>query len=218
MSTLATYSIATVSSAFSHGFVFFECCRFFTGLGIGGEYAAIKSAVDELIPGKVRGTVDLAVNATFWLGAILGSVASLFLLHTHAIPQQTGWRYAFGIGGALGFFVLLLRLGVPESPRWLMLRGYEDQAHKIVGDIEKKIADSGKQLPAPEGENLKITTRDHTPWRDIFKNMFGENRSRSILGLVLMAGQSFFFNAIFSPTGSSPSSSTTSGTKTFRSP
>ncbi len=195
--TLATYSIATIGTAFSHGLLFFAICRFFTGLGIGGEYAAINSAVDELIPGKVRGTVDLLVNATFWLGAALGSLASLFLLRGHGIPVDRGWRFAFGIGGTLGLAVLLLRLKVPESPRWLMLRGREEEAQKIVSAIEQRIEASGKTLPPLEGDKLRITVRDHTPWGEIFRNMTGENRQRSFLGLALMVAQSFFFNAIF---------------------
>ena len=196
--TLATYSIATVLTAFSHGFLFFVFVRFFTGFGIGGEYAAINSAVDELIPGKVRGTVDLIVNGTFWVGASIGAVATYILLHSGGGMQVVGWRYAFGIGGVLGAVVLLLRLGVPESPRWLMLRGREEEANRIVCEIEKQ-ASKGKpdSLPKCEDEKLKITVRDHTPWIEIYRNMTGENRSRSFLSLVLMVGQSFFFNAVF---------------------
>ncbi|ADW71288.1 MFS transporter [Granulicella tundricola] len=196
--TLATYSVATVCTAFSHGFLFFAVCRFFTGLGIGGEYAAINSAVDELIPGKVRGTVDLFVNGTFWVGASVGSVTALVLLGGSLFPQATSWRYAFGIGGGLGLLVLLLRLAVPESPRWLMLRGREEEAETIVRDVEQRVTtSSGKALTRPEGEKLKITFRDHTPWKEIFVNMLGENRQRSFLGLALMIAQSFFFNAVF---------------------
>ena len=195
--TLSTYSAATVASAFSHGFFTFAVFRFFTGFGIGGEYAAINSAVDELIPGKVRGTVDLVVNGTFWLGATAGSLAAMYLL-SGALPMDTGWRYAFGIGGSLGLGVLVLRLFVPESPRWLMLRGYEEKAGRIVAGIEDRATHGHPdQLPAPEGEKLKITVRDHTPLRDIVRNMSGENRARSILSLVLMASQAFFFNAVF---------------------
>ncbi len=195
--TLATYSVATICTSLSTGFLFFAFCRFFTGLGIGGEYAAINSAVDELIPGKVRGTVDLFVNATFWIGATIGSVAAFILLGGHGLPLDRSWRYAFGIGGALGLGVLLLRLRVPESPRWLMLRGKEQDADRVVGSIEEEIKKNGKQIPAPTDQKLKLVTRDHTPLKEIFKSMFVENRSRSFLGLALMVGQSFFFNAVF---------------------
>ena len=196
--TLATYSLATLASAFTHGLVAFSFCRFFTGVGIGGEYAAINSAVDELIPGKVRGTVDLIVNGTFWVGGSLGSVAAWFLLQGHGIPQTIGWRLAFGIGGTLGMAVLLLRLSVPESPRWLMLRGREQEANQVVTDIEAKVSKGHPQsLPEPEGDPLEIQVRDHTPMRDIVGNMLGENKQRSLLGLVLMVAQSFFFNAVF---------------------
>jgi MFS family permease len=196
--TLATYSIATVLTAFSHGFLYFAAVRFATGFGIGGEYAAINSAVDELIPGKVRGTVDLIVNGTFWVGASLGAVVTYLLLHGGGSLRTMGWRFAFGIGGVLGAAVLLLRLSVPESPRWLMLRGYEEDANRIVEEIENHASKGNRNsLPAPEGEKLKLTVRDHTPWRDIFRNMSGENRGRSFLSLVLMVAQSFFFNAVF---------------------
>ena len=196
--TLATYSLATVASAFSWNFLSFSLFRFFTGCGIGGEYSAINSAVDELIPGKVRGTVDLVVNGTFWVGATLGAVASLFLLHGHFLSAAVGWRYAFGVGGTLGAAVLFLRLYVPESPRWLMLRGHEDQANTIVRDIENKVSRGNPEsLPKPEGEKLKIVVRDHTPIKEIFHNMVGDNRMRSFLALTLMVGQSFFFNAVF---------------------
>ncbi|AXC14892.1 Major facilitator family transporter [Acidisarcina polymorpha] len=195
--TLATYSIATVATAFSGNFLTFMLFRSLTGLGIGGEYAAINSAVDELIPSKVRGTVDLAVNATFWVGASIGSLATLYLLHGHLFSPERGWRYAFGIGGSLGIAVLALRLFVPESPRWLMLRGREEQAEKIVKDIEDKVSKGAGELPRPEGDKLQLSVRDHTPWKEIFANMLGENRQRSFLGLVLMIGQSFFFNAVF---------------------
>ena len=196
--TLATYSIATVLTAFAHGFLFFAVVRFFTGFGIGGEYAAINSAVDELIPGKVRGTVDLIVNGTFWVGASIGAVATYFLLHAGGAAQHIGWRFAFGIGGVLGGAVLLLRLRVPESPRWLMLRGREEEADRVVREIEAAASKGNPEsLPKPEGDKLKITVRDHTPWSEIFRNMAGENRARSFLSIVLMVGQSFFFNAVF---------------------
>jgi MFS family permease len=196
--TLATYSLATIASAFSCNYLSFSVFRFFTGCGIGGEYSAINSAVDELIPGKVRGTVDLVVNGTFWVGATLGSLAAMFLLHGHGLSDAHSWRYAFGVGGSLGAAVLILRLYVPESPRWLMLRGYEEQANKVVSDIEDRVSrGSPGNLPAPQGDKLKITVRDHTPLKDIFRNMTGDNRQRSFLALTLMVGQAFFFNAVF---------------------
>ncbi len=196
--TLATYSLATIASAFSWNFLSFAIFRFLTGCGIGGEYSAINSAVDELIPGKVRGTVDLVVNGTFWVGATMGSLAAMFLLHGHGLPAATSWRYAFGVGGTLGAAVLVLRLYVPESPRWLMLRGYEERANKVVKEIEDKVSKGDpRSLPAPEGKKLKIIVRDHTPLKEIFRNMLGDNRQRSFLALTLMVGQAFFFNAVF---------------------
>jgi len=195
--TLALYSTATLATAFSWNFFSFALFRFFTGTGIGGEYAAINSAVDELIPGKVRGTVDLIVNATFWVGAAVGCLASMALLKGGVAPVNMGWRIAFGVGAVLGLGVLFLRLGVPESPRWLMLRGKEDDANKVVEEIEKKVSEKKGELPPPEGEKLKLKVRDHTPWGEIFHNMWVDNRKRSLLGLGLMVGQAFFYNAVF---------------------
>jgi MFS family permease len=196
--TVATYSLATLTSAFSWNFWSFAIFRALTGVGIGGEYAAINSAVDELIPGRIRGTVDLVVNGTFWVGGAIGSLASIYLLSGHAIGGRSAWRYAFGIGGLLGVIIFVLRLTVPESPRWLMLRGQEQRANDVVDEIEGRVTrnDAGR-LPKPEGDALKIKVRDHTPWREIFGNMFGENRKRTYLGLVLMVAQAFFFNAVF---------------------
>ena len=195
--TLATYALATIASAFSWGFVSFAVFRFFTGLGIGGEYAAINSAVDELIPGRLRGTVDLIVNGTFWLGATTGSLIAMFLLSGH-IPAAYGWRLAFGVGGVLALGVVALRIFVPESPRWLMLRGREQEASGIIDKIEASVSKNGERpLPKPEGDNLRIKVRSHTPLGEVFRNMVGENLSRSALALMLMVAQAFFFNAVF---------------------
>jgi len=197
LATVATYSIATLGTAFSVSYLTFALARFCTGLGIGGEYAAINSAVDELIPGKIRGRVDLFVNGTFWVGASLGAVATLLLLGPHGPPHAWGWRLAFGIGGVLGFGVLLLRLAVPESPRWLMLRGREEEARAVVDAIEREVRKHTPDLPRLEEKPLRLRTRDNTPWGEIFKYMLGPGRGRSLLGLVLMVGQAFFFNAMF---------------------
>jgi MFS family permease len=135
--TLGVYLTATAATAFSWNVWSFVLFRAMTGFGIGGEYAAINSAIDELIPAAVRGTVDLIVNATFWLGAALGSVATLFLLDSGLLPPAFGWRFAFGIGAILGLVIITLRKSVPESPRWLLLRGRRDEAEVIVRAIEQ---------------------------------------------------------------------------------
>lgn len=194
--TLALYLTATAATAFSWNFWSFFMFRFFTGTGIGGEYAAINSAIDELIPGRVRGHVDLVINATFWIGASLGSVGSLVLLQGGFFPPNLAWRFAFGIGAALGLGILAMRRSVPESPRWLMLRGYEKEAEDIVGNVERRVRESGAELPEPEGE-LELQVRDHTPFGDIWKHMAHDQRGRSCLGLSLMIAQSFFYNAVF---------------------
>lgn len=194
--TLALYLSATAATAFSWDFSSFLLFRFLTGAGIGGEYAAINSAVDELVPASVRGAVDLAINATYWIGAALGAVGTLFLLDSGRFPPGLSWRFAFGIGAALGLIILLLRRHVPESPRWLMLRGYEDEAHAIIEDIEEKIRKEKGDLPKAEGR-IRIAVRKYTPLGDVWKAMVHEHPKRSLLGLVLMVAQAFFFNAIF---------------------
>lgn len=194
--TLALYLTATAATAFSWNFWSFFLFRFFTGMGIGGEYAAINSAIDELIPGRVRGHVDLAINATFWVGAALGSLGSVLLLEGGFFSPNMGWRFAFGIGAVLGLGVLAMRRSVPESPRWLMLRGFEKDAEDIVADVERRIRETGAELPEPEGE-LELQVRDHTPLSEIWKHMARDERGRSLLGLSLMIAQSFFYNAVF---------------------
>lgn len=197
LATLGLYLLATAATAFSWNFWSFMSFRALTGAGIGGEYAAINSAIDELIPARVRGNVDLIINATFWVGAALGAVGTLFLLNSGEIPVQWGWRFAFGIGAVLGVCILLLRRSVPESPRWLMLRGREAEAEKIVGDIEQSVERNGKKLPEPEGKKLRFAVCDHTPLKDVWKAMVRDHPKRSFLGFALMIGQAFFYNAIF---------------------
>jgi MFS family permease len=194
--TLALYLSATAATAFAWNFWSFLLFRLLTGAGIGGEYAAINSAIDELVPAHVRGNVDLVINATFWIGAALGSAGTLLLLNSGFVSPTFGWRFAFGIGALLGLIILLLRRHVPESPRWLMLRGYEQEANDIVSMVEQKVKEHKGELPPPEG-TITITVRDHTPLADVWHAMIHDAPKRSFLGLILMVGQSFFYNAVF---------------------
>jgi len=194
--TLALYLTATAATAFSWNFWSFLLFRILTGAGIGGEYAAINSAIDELVPAAVRGNVDLVINATFWIGAAFGAGGTLFLLNSGLVSPTFGWRFAFGIGALLGVIILFLRKSVPESPRWLMLRGHEEEAEAIVREIEQRVRQDKGDLKDPEG-SLKISVRDHTPLRDVWNAMIHGQPKRSLLGLVLMVGQSFFYNAVF---------------------
>ena len=138
--TVAVYLIGTALSGFSWNFWSYALFRAITGAGIGGEYAAINSAIDELIPARVRGRVDLIINGSYWVGAAMGAAATLVLLDPRHIPIWLGWRCAFGIGAALGLIVIFFRRWIPESPRWLMIHGRNDEAERIVGDVERKIA------------------------------------------------------------------------------
>jgi MFS family permease len=193
--TLMLYLSATAATAFSWNFASFCFFRALTGAGIGGEYAAINSAVDELIPGRVRGHVDLAINATFWIGAALGSLASLVLLTTGWIPAAYAWRLAFGVGAIIGAAVLFLRRHVPESPRWLMVHGDPADAEKIVADVEMTVMHRHPS-PPPAAEKLRIRCRKHVPWHEIWRAMVYEHRRRSLLGFTLMVTQAFFYNAV----------------------
>ena len=196
--TLILYVSATAASAFSWSASSFFLFRALTGAGIGGEYAAINSAVDELIPARVRGHVDLLINATFWVGAAVGSGSTLYLLNPAHLPAAYGWRVAFGIGAVLGLGIIFLRNAVPESPRWLVIHGKLDEATKVVEDVEAKAKQSAMQSDVPPVEHriTEIHPRDHTPLRDIARVMLVEHRTRSLLGLSLMVAQAFFYNAL----------------------
>jgi len=198
--TVAVYLIGTALSAFSWNFWSYAIFRALTGAGIGGEYAAINSAIDELIPARVRGRVDLIINGSYWIGAAFGAAATLVLLDPRRIPIWLGWRFAFGIGATLGLVVIFFRRWIPESPRWLMIHGRNPEAEKIVGDVERKItgADAaGITDPGYSELPTRIRTRTHTPWHEIWDAIVHEHRRRSFLGFVLMLTQAFFYNSIF---------------------
>src|SRR5467141_3766106 len=195
--TVAVYLIGTALSAFSWNFASYAFFRALTGAGIGGEYAAINSAIDELIPARVRGQVDLRINGSYWVGAALGSGATLLLLDPNRFPIALGWRFAFGIGATLGLVVIFFRRWIPESPRWLMIHGRNSEAEAIVDEVERKIVSDPELLPAHEFPPTRIHTRTHTPWREIWNAILHEHRHRSFLGFVLMLTQAFFYNAIF---------------------
>ncbi|AMO61255.1 Major facilitator superfamily MFS_1 [Mycolicibacterium phlei] len=193
--TLAVYLVATVATAFAFAPWYFFICRFFTGAGIGGEYAAINSAIDELIPARVRGRVDLIINGSYWLGAAGGAVGALLLLNTAIFPADLGWRIAFGLGAVFGLVVLVVRRHVPESPRWLFIHGREDEAERIVGEIEQAVErETGQPLEEADG-SLTIRQRKAISFREIAKVAFTKYPRRAVLGLALFIGQAFLYNA-----------------------
>jgi MFS family permease len=196
--TLGLYLLATAATALSWDFASFAVFRFLTGAGIGGEYTAINSAIQELIPARLRGRTDLAINGSFWLGAALGASGSIWLLDTATLGPEIGWRFAFGIGAALGIFILYLRRFVPESPRWLMTHGRIGEAEKIVSEIEGRVAaGTGAALPPVGGGGIALIGGGHTSLATVARTLLRDYPARTVLGLVLMASQAFFYNAIF---------------------
>jgi MFS family permease len=197
MITLLIYLVATVLTSFSWDLWSFMVFRFFTGAGIGGEYAAINSAIDELIPARARGHTDLAINGSWWLGSATGALLTLLLLNPALIPESFGWRLCFGLGAVLGLCIILIRRIVPESPRWLMTHGQVDKAEAIVQAIERKvIADEGlSTLPATTG-SIAVHARPHSNFRTVTRELFQTYPHRTILGITLMVTQSFMYNAI----------------------
>ncbi len=196
--TLTVYVIATVLTGLSWNFATFALCRFLTGFGIGGEYAAINSAIDELIPARVRGRVDLGINGTFWVGAAAGALLAVLLLDPDIIGPALGWRFAFGLGAVLGVAILYIRRNVPESPRWLITHGHADQAEAEIRGIEHAVeTELGSRARVTDHPPLGIRLREHVSWAEIARLMAFRFRRRAVLGLSLMATQAFFYNAIF---------------------
>ena len=195
--TLLLYLTATVATAFSFAPWFFLLARFFTGAGIGGEYAAINSAIDELIPARARGRVDLIINGSYWLGSAGGALLSLIFLDQAIFAADVGWRVAFGMGAVLGLAILFVRRHVPESPRWLFIHGREEEAEEIVDSIESEVKEeTGEQLEEPEGDPIEVHQRRRIPFREIARTAFRVYPKRSVLGLSLFVGQAFLYNAV----------------------
>jgi MFS family permease len=194
MVTLGLYLAATAATALSWDFMSFALFRFLTGAGIGGEYAAINSAIQELVPARFRGRTDLAINGSFWVGAALGALGAVTFLQPGRLPPDWGWRAAFGVGSVLGLLILLLRRWVPESPRWLMLHDRLAEANAVIGDIEKRV--EGHRLPKPKGRIRLLASSRHSMLRMVLA-IIRDYPSRAMLGLVLMGTQAFFYNAIF---------------------
>lgn len=196
--SLGIYLLGVGLSAFSWNLWSFALFRFITGAGIGGEYSAVNSAIDELIPARFRGRVDLIVNGSFWLGAALGAASTVVILDPHILPVNLGWRFGFGAGAIIGLVILYLRQFIPESPRWLITHGQRDAAEKTVRDVEDEVArETGARLTdPPRDEALRIRVREEFGLEVILKPMVTKYRTRSFLGLALMASQAFLYNAI----------------------
>jgi MFS family permease len=195
--TLGIYLIASGLAGFSWDLWSLLILRFIAGTGIGGEYTAINSAIDELIPSHYRGRVDIAVNGTYWGGAALGAAANLYLL-SDRVPSSVGWRIGFFIGPAIGLAIIFLRRTIPESPRWLMTHGRVDEAESTVDDIEARVEANGITLePVPDDRALEVTPTESVSYWRMAKVFFGEYPSRSILGFTMMVTQAFLYNAIF---------------------
>ncbi|MEW2086625.1 MFS transporter [Streptomyces sp. NPDC005283] len=194
--TLAVYLAATALTAVSFSVWWFFLFRFLTGFGIGGEYAAINSAIDELIPSKYRGRVDLIINGSYWLGAMGGALLSVVALNTDIIPKDVGWRLTFALGVVLGLVILLVRRHVPESPRWMFIHGRSQGAEQLVDGVERQIeAETGRALPEPEGA-ITIEQRRSTGFVEIARTLFRSYPKRAVLGFALFIGQAFLYNAI----------------------
>jgi MFS family permease len=195
--TLTVYLAATAATAFSWNLWSFLLFRFITGAGIGGEYAAINSTIQELIPARVRGWTDLVINGSFWVGAALGALGAIVLLDAAVIDPEYGWRAAFLIGAVLALIVFFMRMWLPESPRWLMTHGRAAEAETVVAGIEARLAAEGHALPAVSQPKVRLRTRSHTPLGDVVHTLLHLHRTRTLVALTLMAAQAFFYNAIF---------------------
>ncbi len=194
--TLFVYIAATMATGFAWDLPSFILFRFLTGAGIGGEYTAINSTIQELIPARYRGWSDLVINGSFWIGAALGGGASVLMLDPVLFPGDLGWRLCFLIGALLGLIILVMRFWIPESPRWLITHGRADEAAEIVDRIERRF--EYRHLTGDRSLTvLRLHPRSYTSLSEVFRTLFRTHRRRSLVGLSLMASQAFFYNAIF---------------------
>jgi MFS family permease len=199
--TLAVYLVGSGLTAFTLGngpgwIAFLYVTRFIAGAGIGGEYAAINSAIDELIPARYRGRVDIAVNGTYWAGAIIGTLGTYIFLNVMSV--NIGWRLAFLLGPVLGLVIIFVRRHLPESPRWQVMHGYETQANETIDFIEHEVEQGGRQLPpVPEDKAIEIQPTENIGYLALARVLFREYPGRSVYGATLMITQSFLYNAIF---------------------
>ncbi|HSR80804.1 MAG TPA: MFS transporter [Hyphomicrobiaceae bacterium] len=194
--TLAVYLVAAVATAFAWNLWSFVLFRFVTGAGIGGEYTAIHSTIQELVPGRVRGWTDLVINGSFWIGAALGAAGSIVLLDPAVLGGDLGWRAAFFIGAVLSLVIFFMRLWIPESPRWLITHGRPEQAQAIVEGLEARFRSQGHVLKGPPFPSIRLRVRSHTPLIEVARTLI-KQRQRTLVALSLMTAQAFFYNAIF---------------------
>jgi MFS family permease len=195
--TLGLYLLATAGTAFAWDLPSFALMRLLTGAGIGGEYSAINSAIQELIPARRRGWTDLAVNGSFWIGAALASLLSIVLLDPRFFAPDLGWRLAFFGGATIGLAIIVLRRFIPESPRWLAIHGRAEEAEAILGDIEARIVAEGHVLPPVAAGRVRVRSRAATSLGEVFATLFRAYPDRTLYCLALMIAQAFFYNAIF---------------------
>ena len=200
MITLGVYLVGSGLTACTpdggHWFIFLYATRVIAGMGIGGEYAAINSAIDEMIPAKFRGRIDLAVNGTYWAGAILGTVVTLWALNH--VDAAWGWRVAYFVGPVLALCIILVRRNLPESPRWQIMHGRQVEAERTINEIEQQVsATRGPLPPVDESKELEIHPAAQIGYVTLLRTLFRVYPGRSTLVAALMITQSFLYNAIF---------------------